>query len=113
MYEARIPRWPGSDDWSVSFNTMAAEVERLSRFFAASPLQLDQLPSGPMLSLETKAIVDLTSGSGGGGAGTIAIEEVDGTPAYTGIATLRVDSADGFVLSQPAAGIARLDIAAA
>lgn len=47
------------------------------------------------------------------GASTIDIAEVDGSPSYTGIATLTVDSADGLTLTQPGAGQARLDIAAA
>jgi hypothetical protein len=51
----------------------------------------------------------ILQGSGGGGAVGIAVEEVDGSPAYTGITTLRFDQGDGFVLSQPGAGIARVD----
>jgi hypothetical protein len=37
-------------------------------------------------------------------------EEVDGTPSYTGASTLRFDQADGFSLSQPAAGVVRVDL---
>ena len=40
----------------------------------------------------------------------ITAEEVDGSPSYTGTTTLRFDSADGFVLSQPGAGITRVDL---
>ncbi|OWY59968.1 hypothetical protein B7486_71720, partial [cyanobacterium TDX16] len=35
------------------------------------------------------------------------------SPSYTGTATLRFDQTDGFVVSQPGAGIARVDLAAA
>src|SRR5262245_37625332 len=51
--------------------------------------------------------------AGGGGGGTITVQEVDLAPTLTGISTLRFDQADGFVVSQPAAGIARIDMAGA
>lgn len=40
----------------------------------------------------------------------ITVEEVDGSPSYTSVSTLRFDQADGFQLSQPGAGIARVDL---
>jgi hypothetical protein len=43
----------------------------------------------------------------------ISIEEVDGAPALTGITKIILDQADGFVLSQPAAHQARIDISLA
>lgn len=51
------------------------------------------------------------SSSGGGGSGSLTVTTVDGSPSYTGITTLRLDEADGFVLTNPSAGIARIDIA--
>lgn len=45
--------------------------------------------------------------------GGITVEEVDGAPSYTDITTLRFDQADGFVVSQPSAGIALVAIASA
>src|SRR5262245_28074584 len=51
--------------------------------------------------------------TGGGGPGTITVQEVDLAPTLTGISTLRFDQTDGFVVSQPAAGIARIDMAGA
>lgn len=55
----------------------------------------------------------VTSGGGGGGGGAgVTVEEVDGTPTFAGITTLRFDQADGFVVSQPGAGIARVDVTA-
>lgn len=48
-----------------------------------------------------------------GGDSIAVVEEVDGSPSYTAISTLRFDSADGFVVTQPGTGIARVDIAAA
>lgn len=40
----------------------------------------------------------------------ITVKEADGTPTYTGVSTFIVDQADGFSLSQPGAGQARLDL---
>lgn len=40
------------------------------------------------------------------------VEEVDGAPSYTDSDTIRFDQADGFVLTQPGAGIVRVDLAA-
>lgn len=54
------------------------------------------------------------AGGGGGGTGTgVEVKEADGTPDYTGVSVLLFDSFDGFVLSQPAGGQARLDLAEA
>lgn len=39
----------------------------------------------------------------------ITVAEVDGSPSYTGITTIQIDQADGFVLTQPGAGIVRID----
>ena len=41
---------------------------------------------------------------------TLTITTVDGTPSYANTNTIRFDEADGFSLSQPAAGIARVDM---
>ncbi len=41
--------------------------------------------------------------------GKIRVEEVDGSPSLTAIDTLQFDQADGFVVSQPSAGVARVD----
>lgn len=50
---------------------------------------------------------------GTGGTGTtiteITVEEVDGTPTYPNTSKLQFDQADGFVVSQPVAGTARVD----
>lgn len=59
---------------------------------------------------ERWAIVRL--GDGSGAFASLAAEEVDGSPAITGT-TLRLDQADGFVVSQPAVGIIRVDLQAA
>lgn len=40
---------------------------------------------------------------------TLTVEEADGSPSYTGISTLRFDQADGFVVTNPSAGVARVD----
>lgn len=39
----------------------------------------------------------------------LTMEEVDGSPSVTGVFTLRIDQADGFVGSSPGAGIFRID----
>lgn len=51
--------------------------------------------------------VELTIAASGA---SLTVEEVDGSPSYTSTTTLRVDQADGFQLSQPGAGIVRLDL---
>ncbi len=40
------------------------------------------------------------------------VEEVDGSPSYTSITTLRFDQGDGFVITNPSAGVARIDLTA-
>lgn len=55
--------------------------------------------------------IDVTIAASGGG-GSITIEEVDGTPTESA-STLRFDSADGFELTEPAAGVVRVDMLAA
>ena len=46
----------------------------------------------------------------GTGGTTITVDTVDGSPTYSNINTLRFDEADGFVLSNPAVGVARIDL---
>jgi hypothetical protein len=43
----------------------------------------------------------------------LTVAEVDGAPSYAGVLTLSFDQTDGFALSQPAAGTARVDLAPA
>lgn len=45
--------------------------------------------------------------------GSLTVEEADGSPSYSSITTLRFDQADGFVVTNPSAGVARVDITAA
>lgn len=52
-------------------------------------------------------VFEYSAGSG------VTVEEVDGSPSYASTTTLRFDQADGFVVSQPGAGIARVDQTAA
>jgi hypothetical protein len=42
-------------------------------------------------------------------SGGITVQDIDSSPSYTGITTLRFDQADGFTLSNPSAGVARVD----
>lgn len=51
--------------------------------------------------------------AGGAGAASITVEEVDGSPSFAAITTLRFDQGDGFIVSQPGAGIARVDFTGA
>jgi len=48
-----------------------------------------------------------------GTAGSLTVEEQDGSPSYTGVTKLQFDQADGFSLSNPATGTTRVDILAA
>lgn len=40
----------------------------------------------------------------------LTVQEVDGAPSVTGVTTLQFDQADGFIVSSPGAGIAKIDI---
>ena len=51
----------------------------------------------------------LQSGGGGGGGASLTVEELDGSPSYTGITKIIFDQGDGFVLTQPVAGQVRVD----
>lgn len=54
----------------------------------------------------------VVQGTGGGGAGEpiiLTVEEVDGVPSYTNVTKIQFDQGDGFVVSQPVAGTARVD----
>ena len=42
-------------------------------------------------------------------ASELTVEEADGSPQYTGINTLRFDQSDGFTVTNPATGVARID----
>jgi len=44
------------------------------------------------------------------GGGGLTVAELDGTPSYTGITQIQFDQADGFIVSQPLTGIARIDM---
>ena len=45
-------------------------------------------------------------------SGSLTVEEVDGVPSVANVTTLRFDQADGFIVSNPGAGIARVDLTA-
>jgi hypothetical protein len=44
-------------------------------------------------------------------SGSLVFEEADGAPQVSGVTTVRFDQDDGFVLSEPGAGVARIDLA--
>jgi hypothetical protein len=80
----------------------------------------------PAVALDgaTYAAADLVlcrRGFGGGGfkwelapkSAGVTVAEVDGAPSYTGTLTLTFDQTDGFIVSQPVAGTARVDLAPA
>ncbi len=49
------------------------------------------------------------TGGGGGTPTVITVEDIDSVPSYTNVATLQFDQADGFVITSPVAGTARID----
>lgn len=51
--------------------------------------------------------------SGAGGGGTLTVEEVDGSPSISAVTKIQYDQADGFTLTNPSAGVARVDFTAA
>jgi hypothetical protein len=61
----------------------------------------------------TKRAVVLLCGQAAGSGGSVTVAEADGTPSYASTSTLQFDQADGFVVSQPVAGTAKVDISAA
>lgn len=69
------------------------------------------VPSGTvcpaLLAIDKLSVLFLAPAAG------LAADTVDGSPSYTGITTLRFDEADGFSLTNPAAGVLRIDILAA
>jgi len=75
-----------SDGSSVTINTIV-------RLFLA--------PEGDFYLFETPSM--------GGGAGTLTVREVDLAPTVTMVTTLEFDQADGYVVSTPSAGVARID----
>lgn len=48
-----------------------------------------------------------------GGGGSLEVEDTDESPSVASVTQLRFDSADGFVVSSPGSGVARVDMAAA
>ena len=44
----------------------------------------------------------------GGASGSITVQDSSGAPSYTGITILQFKTADGFTLSNPVAGTARV-----
>lgn len=45
-------------------------------------------------------------------AGSLTVEEVDGSPSVTGVTTIDFDQADGFTVTNSGGGVARIDMAA-
>lgn len=45
-------------------------------------------------------------------SGTLTVQEADGSPSVASVTTLQFDQADGFVVSTPGAGTAKVDLAA-
>lgn len=43
-------------------------------------------------------------------AGSLTVQDVDATPSYNSITTLQFDQADGFIITNPSAGVARIDL---
>ena len=48
-----------------------------------------------------------------GTGGVLTVKEVDGAPSISNVTEFRFDQTDGFVVSNPAAGVARVDMASA
>jgi hypothetical protein len=48
--------------------------------------------------------------TGGGGGGSLTVEEADGSPAVASVTTLRANQAQGLTVTNPAGGIAQLNL---
>ena len=103
-------RYPGQlQEYSVSGDSWTDLVECRVEAIGVTPA-LGRTAAIRVGDDGTYPVFVATVGTGSGGAaGGITVEEVDGSPSYAGIGTLRFDQTDGFVLSQPATGIARVD----
>lgn len=45
-----------------------------------------------------------------GGGSALTVQDVDGSPSVAGVTTLRFDAGDGFAITSPGAGVARVDL---
>jgi len=97
---------PGSQVLATAWEERGAGV-RTTIWSAAGGVKLDPNMPGNM------ADGDEDGGGGGGGPEfVLRVREVDGTPSYAPIHIIEFDQADGFVVSQPAVGTARIDLSA-
>jgi hypothetical protein len=93
-YDAAAKTWSDlADCWVVNPNGSAPAAQRYNARFVGAAGS----PEYGVFSLDVA------------GASGITVEAVDGTPSYTGVTTLRFDELDGYSLSNPAAGVARVD----
>ena len=90
------------DPTSTVSGNGAVEVSGRTDIASGTKVWMEPDPNG-------RGFLFTVSDTGGG----LTVSEVDLAPSYTSITTVRFDQADGFVVSQPAAGIARIDIQAA
>lgn len=107
LLPAPIPAGP------LSYQTAQALTEALRDLYAL----LGGLSTAPPLTgrMDTNGLslgLNLTALATSIGAG-LEVKEVDGAPDYLAVTVLSFDQADGFVLTQPGAGQARVDMAIA
>lgn len=86
------------DPTSTVSGNGAVEVSGRTDIASGTKVWMEPDPNG-------RGFLFTVSDTGGG----LTVSEVDLAPSYTSITTVRFDQADGFVVSQPAAGIARID----
>ena len=69
------------------------------------------LTAGSNITFDDSVAGVRTVNAAGGGIAGIDVEDTDESPTVATVTQLRFDSADGFVVSSPGAGIARVDLA--
>lgn len=106
-YEAKWEEYEaGSNSWVEKADCYILEMNGIS-------LVAGDRYQGKRIGMIDDMVLFATAASAAGSSLSITAREVDGTPSYSGVETFTFDQADGFTLSQPAAGEVRVDIAAA
>lgn len=97
-------------DAAHGFAVPAAGVTASLASATSGPAKIVHKETGTGVKRAYVILAGLSSGSGISG---IDVEDVDESPTVATVTQLRFDSADGFVVSSPGAGIARVDMQAA
>ena len=90
------------DPTSTVSGNGAVEVSGRTDIASGTKVWMEPDPNG-------RGFLFTVSGTGG----VLTVKEVDGAPSISNVTEFRFDQTDGFVVSNPAAGVARVDMASA